>query len=70
MNTIFFRGISKHGKARISENGMVWEVMRECNGRDLPFMTEHCNMVLLRSVVTGWMRWIRKENDSHFERIV
>jgi len=70
MNTVFFRGISKKGKTRISENGMVWEVVRECNGRDLPFMKEEHDMVLLRAVITGWMRWIQKENDEHFERII
>ena len=69
-NNVFFRGISAKGKNRIEENGMVWTVMRESNGRDLPFMKESVNMVLLRAVNTGWMRWIKRENDEHFERVI
>lgn len=69
LDPIFFRGISKHGKNRIEQNGMIWSVINEGQGKDLAFTNEDGLWWLLKSELTGWHRWFKVSGDKHFERV-
>ena len=62
MKTVKVKGLSNHGKNRVSFWGDTWEVTKETPTR-----------MLLQSVKEHkgekWLRWIEKKNDLHFEII-
>ena len=66
MSTVRLRGISRHGKNRISQHGDLWVVkaVRE----SVKFPTSAPGPFLsLGSVTTEDWRWISEVNDPNFE---
>jgi hypothetical protein len=53
-------GISGHGRNRIREQGQVWVQHHTTS----PLRSDS---VLLKSIKTGDLRWVRWHNDDHFD---
>ena len=60
---LILRGISRHGKNRIAQHGINWEVRDKSN--TVAFTTQPGPFLLLHSP-DGDMRWIAAKDDPNF----